>query len=215
MPSFKDIKTKVKAGVKAGVQKAQATVKTKWDYEKTLSKVKDRKNFEIDKQGRFAARGFQIALSLVSYYWLGVQNSEFMTMHAVGQVQSAMIFFAVVSPVISAFLIIVYVTPWFSHAWTSRRILSVETFCDLFMTLGWISGFMAELIAVQGACSLGWHPGCTNFNWLMAWLFFLFLSWGAGFFFDCTAWWRGVFSGDEIESDVLMDVRRTTRASRY
>ena len=102
--------------------------------------------------------------------------------------------------------------PWFGKNWTSRRILFIESFCDLFMTIGWISGFIAELAAVKGGCAPAVAiDGCPNFNWLVAWLFFLFLSWGAGIFFDCTAWYNGVFSGNDIDADVLLDVRRTTR----
>ncbi|KAL2915344.1 hypothetical protein HK105_205209 [Polyrhizophydium stewartii] len=205
MPSFKEIKSKISKGAK------NTGTAIKWNFESTITKLRDRTNFQIEKQGRYAARCFQVLLALVSYYWLGSQNADFLTKYNLGSVHGAMLFFAIVSPVISGCMIAIYMLPWFSHAWTSRRILSVETFCDLFMSLGWISGFIVELSAVRGACSIGWLDGCTNFNWLMSWLFFLFVSWSAGLVFDCTAWYRGVCAADEIESDVLLDVRRTTR----
>ena len=58
---------------------------TKWDYEGTLRKVKDTSNFEIDKQGRFAARFFQCVLSVISYYFLGSQVQTFLKTFNLGQ----------------------------------------------------------------------------------------------------------------------------------
>ncbi|EGF82353.1 hypothetical protein BATDEDRAFT_34377 [Batrachochytrium dendrobatidis JAM81] len=205
MPSFKDMKSKVASKAKS------ASNVVKWNLEASITKYRDHKNFTIDKQGRYSARCFQIMLALVSYYWIGSQDIGLVASKNLGGVNSAMLIFAICSPVVSGLLIAVYVSPWFSHSWTSRRILTIETIADAIMTLGWIFGFIIELVNVQGACTGASLPGCTNFNWLMAWLFFLFVSWGAGFFFDCTAWHRGVLASDEIESDVLMDVRRTTR----
>ncbi|KAJ3252525.1 hypothetical protein HK103_001426 [Boothiomyces macroporosus] len=187
----------------------------KWDYEQTLRKVKDTANFEIDKSGRFAGRFFQIALSLISYYWLGAQNSVLVAKYGLASTNNAMIFFAIISPIVSGLLIAVYITPWFGKNWTSRRILSIETFFDLFMMMGWICGFGVELTSVGTGCSLQtWIDGCTSFNWLAAWLFFLFVAWAAGLFFDCTAWYRGVFAGNEIDADVLLDIRRSGRQTR-
>ncbi|KAJ2998034.1 hypothetical protein HDV02_004945 [Globomyces sp. JEL0801] len=180
----------------------------KWDYEGTLHT----KNFEIQKNGRFSARFFQIALAMISYYWLGSQNPAFTQKYELTAVIGSMTFFAIASPAISAALIAVYITPWFGKNWTSRRILLIETFCDLFITIGWIAGFFTLLSSVTTGCSpANWIVGCTNFNWMAAWVFFLFLSWAIGLFFDGTAWYRGVFSQEEIGSDVLLDIRRTTR----
>ena len=67
MPSLKQ---KVSSGFKSA---------TKWDYEATLKKVKDKANFDIDKQGRFAARFFQGALAVISYYWLASQEGLLVT----------------------------------------------------------------------------------------------------------------------------------------
>jgi hypothetical protein len=120
--------------------------------------------------------------------------------------------FAVLSPVISGGLIAMYIFPWFSKAWTSRRILSTETFLDVFMMLGMFIIFFVELSAVDGACDIN-VVGCPTFNWLLTWLFFHSASWAAGFYFDCTAWYRALYSGHEIDSEMLMDIRKTTRGS--
>jgi hypothetical protein len=56
------------------------SLQKKWDFQKTVTKYKDTRNFEIDKNGRFAARFFQIALAVFSYYWLSVQNAELVKM---------------------------------------------------------------------------------------------------------------------------------------
>jgi hypothetical protein len=195
---------------------------TKWDYENSLRKVKDTKNFEIDKAGRFAARFFQMALALISYYWLAAQNQTFLKNSGIAGVVSSMMyvslirFFAIVSPVISGLNIAVYITPWFGKNWTSRRILAIETFSDLFMTVGWIAGFIALLNGVTFNCAPGgaMPTGCVEFNWLAAWLFFLFLAWFTGLIFDIFAWKKGVFDAGEIDDEVLLDVRRATRSSR-
>jgi hypothetical protein len=65
---------------------------TKWDYESTLRKVKDTKNFEIDKSGRFAARFFQMTLALISYYWLAAQNQPFAQRFGIAGTISSMTF---------------------------------------------------------------------------------------------------------------------------
>jgi hypothetical protein len=86
------------------------------------------------------------------------------------------------------------------------------------MTVGWISGFIAELAAVKGGCSIESvyaAQGCTNFNWLVSWLFFLFVSWLAGLYFDFTAWRQGVFNNNELDDNVLLDIRRQTRSNRF
>ncbi|KAH6572204.1 hypothetical protein BASA61_008944 [Batrachochytrium salamandrivorans] len=208
MPSFKEIKSKVVSKAKV------ATTAVKWNLEASITKYRDKKNFAVDKQGRYAGRCFQVMLAVVSYYWIGSQDRDFVAHNHLGSVNAAMLAFAIASPIVSGLLVAVYISPWFSHSWTSRRILTIETLADAIMTLGWLSGFCVELVTIRGTCSIEWTTGCTNFNWLMSWLFFLFISWGAGLFFDYTAWYRGVFAADEIESDVLMDVRRTTRG-RY
>ena len=51
------------------------SIAKKWDFNKTVQKVKDTKNFEIEKSGRFAARFFQVALAVISYYFIAAQNS--------------------------------------------------------------------------------------------------------------------------------------------
>ena len=117
--------------------------------------------------------------------------------------------FSVLSPITSGCLIAIYLTPWFGKNWTSRRILSIETFCDFCFTIGWLAGFIALVVKGSG-CNA---EGCVTYSWLAAWVFFLLLSWTAGLFFDATAWRRGVFSENEIDDAVLMDVRRATRGT--
>jgi hypothetical protein len=94
----------------------------------------------------------------------------------------------------------------------------IETFSDFFMSVGWIAGFIALLNNVRTGCSVdttGFNAqACTNFNWLVAWLFFLFVAWTAGLVFDILSWKKGVCDVGEIDSDVLLDVRRATRSSR-
>jgi hypothetical protein len=120
----------------------------------------------------------------------------------------------VVSPIISGFNVAVYLTRWIGKNWTSRRILSIETFCDLLMTTGWLAGFIALLAEVKTGCSLEqWTEGCVNFNWLVAWLFFLFVSWFAGLIFDIIAWRKGVCSPQEIDNEILLDIRRSARTT--
>lgn len=78
--SFKEVQTKMKGA-------------TKWDYQGTLRKVKDTSNFEIDKAGRFSARFFQIALALISYYWIAqmANETDFLSTVNIGATNGAML----------------------------------------------------------------------------------------------------------------------------
>ncbi|KAJ3059010.1 hypothetical protein HK102_010203, partial [Quaeritorhiza haematococci] len=96
----------------------------------SLRKAKDTKNFTIDKAGRFSSRFFQAICAFACWYFLARQDAAILTNQGVPQYINAMLFFAITSPVISAFLVIVYITPWFSKAWTSRRIITIETTFD-------------------------------------------------------------------------------------
>lgn len=106
-----------------------------------------------------------------------------------------------------------YVFPWFSHSWTSRRILAIETFLDLFMALAMFSVFFVDLTLIGGQCDQN-VLGCGTFTWLLTWLFFHAASWFAGLVFDGTAWHRGLSTSQEIDGDILLDIRRTTRSHR-
>ena len=184
-----------------------------WNLKSTLQKVKDTRNFTVDKTGRFSARFFQIALACFSWYFLSSQDAKIAEKYNIKSITDAMWFFAVTSPIVSIFLVVVYITPWFSHAWTSRRILFVETFCDFFMSLGWLAGFISLVAVVQGKCvpTPGSDNNCVIFNWLVSWLFFSWLAFLAGLFFDGYSLYKGIWAPNDIESEILLDVRRTTR----
>jgi hypothetical protein len=66
-------------------------VAKKWDFQKTVSKVKDTKNFEIQKTGRFAARFFQGATALIMYYFIAGLIPAFTAKYSLGQVNAALL----------------------------------------------------------------------------------------------------------------------------
>jgi hypothetical protein len=70
------------------------SVLKKWDYQKSISKFKDTKNFEIQKQGRFAARFFQMTLAIILYYWIAVQKQSLVDHFQLGQVNGAIYTFS-------------------------------------------------------------------------------------------------------------------------
>jgi hypothetical protein len=110
-----------------------------------------------------------------------------------------------------------YIFPWFSKSWTSRRILTVETLIDVTMTLGWLGVLINFATTVGGQCSSysTQLKGCVQFNWLCVWIFFLFCAWGSGIYFDITAWRRGLNGSSEIDTEIMLDIRKATRGNRF
>ncbi|KAJ3267468.1 hypothetical protein HK104_005866 [Borealophlyctis nickersoniae] len=183
----------------------------KWDIRQSLMKARDTRNFVIEKPGRFGARFFQIFCSVASWYFLGKQDDTLITPHGLWPTFHAMTFFAIISPIISALLIAVHIFPWFSKSWTSRRIMILETISDFFIGLGWFGGFVAGLSKMNGDCPPNASSACNLFNWALAWFFFSFLFFGAGFVFDVRTWYKAIWAPQEIDAEVLLDVRRSTR----
>lgn len=194
-------------------------VRKKWNLKQTLQSVRDTRNFSVDKTARFSGRFFQIALAVFAWYFLGSQDGAVIAKYGIVVVINWMWFFAIASPVVSAFLVVVYVTPWFSHSWTSRRILIVESSLDFLMALGWLAGFVAMLVAVNGACippaaTPTTTPNCVNFNWLVSWLFLSFVAFSFGLGVDIWALYKGMCAKDDIEGEILLDIRRTARLNK-
>ncbi|KAJ3057005.1 hypothetical protein HK097_001489 [Rhizophlyctis rosea] len=187
----------------------------KWDLKGSLIKARDTRNFTIEKPGRFGARFFQIFCALGAWYFLAQQDDALITAQG-GHLRQTIkaIFFAIVSPIISGLLIAVYLLPVFLKKWTSRRILIIETACDFIITLCWFAGFIASLSQMKGECPPAKSPECDRFNWAVAWFFFSFAFFAAGLTFDVRTWYKAVFEPQEVDAEVLLDIRRTTRG-RY
>jgi hypothetical protein len=186
-------------------------VKKKLNLSETLKRVKDTKNFPVEKTARFAGRFFQIALAIFAWYFLSSQEQSIIEKYSLTKLVTAMWFFAITSPMVSGFLIAVYSLSWFSHSWNSRRILFIELSLDLFMTLGWLCGFVIMIIATDGDCKQVSGTSCTNFNWLVAWCFLSFFAFFYGLCLDIISLYRGLWGSNDIEAEILLDVRRTTR----
>ena len=120
-------------------------------------------------------------------------------------------FFAVTSPIVSIFLVVVYLTPWFSHSWTSRRILLIETSLDFMMFIGWMGGFIGSVVLVNGRCIAPPAATCTQYNWLISWLFFSAIAFFYALGIDFWSLYKGIYAPADIEHEILLDVRRTTR----
>ena len=187
----------------------------KWDFEERLRGARDTTHFTIEKKTRFAARFFQIILTVLAYVFYGnlirpLSNSQGENLMPV--ILSTLI----ITPFLAGFNVMLYVASFFGKKWTSRRVLAFETLIDL----GVVCTFMAHGIMLAQAyepmclAAGSTYPGCASLNLFVFWLFFLMIAWMVGFAFDCIAWYRGVFKKQEVSNDVLMDVRRVTR-SRY
>ena len=190
-------------------------VRKKWNLKQTLQNVRDTRNFTVEKTGRFAGRFFQVALAVFCWYFLGSQDQKVVTSYGMNGLMSTMWFFAVLTPLVSSFLVVVYVSPWFSHGWTSRRILIVESTFDFLMTVGWLSGFITSLVIVKGQCvppETG--TSCINFNWAVSWFFFLTTAFLFNLGLDIWALYSGLCGRQDVEGEVLLDVRRTTRLNK-
>ncbi|KAJ3045680.1 hypothetical protein HDV00_007806 [Rhizophlyctis rosea] len=186
----------------------------KWDLKGSLIKARDTRNFTIEKPGRFGARFFQIFCALAAWYFLAQQDDTILTALNLRPTIKAMYFFAIVSPILSVLLILVYVLPIFLKKWTSRRILIIETLLDFLLTICWLAGFIASLVLMGGQCPPATSSACDRFNWAVAWFFFSFMFYSAGLVFDVRTWYQAVFAPQDIDAEVLLDVRRTTRG-RY
>jgi hypothetical protein len=186
-------------------------VKQKLKLSETLKRVKDTKNFPVEKTARFAGRFFQIALAIFAWYFLSSQAQPIVVHYNLTPVINAMWFFAIISPMVSGFLIAIYYFSWFSKSWTSRRILCMELSCDSFMTMGWLCGFVLMIIATSGNCQPLPDATCTNFNWLVAWCFLSFIAFFYGLGIDIVSLYRGIWGSNAVEAEILLDVRRTTR----
>lgn len=186
-------------------------VRKKLNLRDTLKKVKDTRNFPVEKTARFSGRFFQIALAVFAWYFLGSQFQSIIVFYNLTPVINAMWFFAVASPIVSGFLTALYMMPWFSQSWTARKILFIELFSDFVMALGWLAGFTLMIIATDGNCVQVAEATCTNFNWLVAWCFLSFLAFSYGFALDIISLYKGIYGSNDIEAEILLDVRRTTR----
>ena len=186
-------------------------VRKKWNLKSTLQKVKDTKNFTIEKTTRFSGRFVQIALAVFSWYFLGSQDASVLDKYSLKPLTNAMWFFSICSPIVSGFLVVVYITPWFSHGWTSRRILFIETFLDFCMSVVWMTAFGVSIAAVSGYCDAPAGGSCINFNWLMSWYFLSSVGFLYGLGCDFYSLYLGLCAKEDIEQEILLDVRRTTR----
>jgi hypothetical protein len=184
----------------------------KWNFDRTLVKAKDTKNFRIEKKRRFGARFFQIVLAAMSYIWLSNQNRDLISKLGLGDKIGAFTAFAVISPIISIFCVLLHVLPWFGSKWTSRRILLAESFGDLFMSFGWLCCFGVIITQSGTGCVTAAVEGCANINLLIAWAFFLFISWLMGFVFDIVSWYQALYGEESIDPNIAMELRKATRS---
>lgn len=189
----------------------------------SLRGVKDTKHFEIDKTGRFAARGFQMLLCFVLYYFLVIVGESttkdktkiYLTQSSVNFTW----FLAIASPIASAAGVLLYVTPMLFKSFSSRRILLIEAVADMFFGFMWVSIFIANAAAAGSNCSCLTSSTCTDMvrglcvqtNWLVAFNFFIACAWVASVVFDALSFWKGVVSKEEVDPETLLEVHRSAR----
>jgi hypothetical protein len=118
-------------------------------------------------------------------------------------------------------LILLYALPWMSDSWTPRRILWLETLADCALLVPWLVAFSVTLGRMQGHCLSASVTGaqggntemaCTNFNWMCTWFFLTAFAYGMGAFFDAASWYKALFAEQEVDSRIMMDIRRSTRS---
>lgn len=86
------------------------------------------------------------------------------------------------------------------------------------MFIGWMGGFIGSVVLVNGRCvappatkSGDPIPTCTQYNWLISWLFFSGLAFLYALGIDFWSLYKGIYAPADIEHEILLDVRRTTR----
>ena len=183
----------------------------KWDFEERLRGARDTTHFDIEKKTRFAARFFQIILTILAYIFYGN-----VTWHpTMDEVKGVILSTLIVTPFLTGFNVLLYAASFFGKKWTSRRVLAVETLIDLGVVCTFLSHGVMLAKKNYDLCnpeSTWGYTQCGSLNLFVFWLFFLMVAWMLAFWFDCVAWYRGVFKKPEINNDVLMDVRRVTRS---
>ena len=203
--------------IKAQAAPAAAAAKParpqKWDFEERLRGARDTTHFNIEKKTRFAARFFQMVLTVLAYIFYGNLVRPMLDTDIENSTMPWILSTLIITPFLAGFNLMLYVASIFGKKWTSRRVLAFETFIDLgvvitFMVHGIMLAQGYKRICIDAAI----YTGCGTLNLFVFWLFFLMVAWMVGFAFDCIAWYRGVFKKQEVSNDVLMDVRRVTRS---
>jgi hypothetical protein len=197
------------------------------DLRNSLRRVKDTRNFQIDKMGRFANRFFQVILCFIMWYFisqLGASASK--NLNAVYLTPSALNLFwflTIMGPIVSVWNAAMYMAPWFSKAWSSRRIIIVEGVGDACFSVIWTIAFVYGATIAGKNCSCAVTRSCLlsdvmavcdKTNWLIAFSCFISVSWIAALVYDVHAFYKGVIKTEDIDPETLLEVHRSARMGR-
>ncbi|RKP00230.1 hypothetical protein CXG81DRAFT_13471 [Caulochytrium protostelioides] len=178
----------------------------------------ENKNFYIPKQARFTARFFQAATNFGAMFFLAKLFNEeaFLSEHGVTSTVNSMLIMSVLTPLCVGFCVAIYIWSVFTKAWSSRRILTAETILDFLQLLVWGFGFLAGIIQMGKGCpaSFSTTTPCPLYNWFLAWAGFTTAGFLVGFVLDCKTWHTVLFAERELDSELLLDINRTTRMNR-
>lgn len=192
------------------------------DLRNSIRRVKDTKNFEIDKLWRFSSRGFSILLSFIMWYFLSelnsAKNQTDSTVYMSREALNMFWFLTIGGPIISVWNIAIYLAPFLTKAWSSRKILIIESVSDVLMSLFWMGTFVYAAGQAIHTCTCP-QTGCTDIvkkicdktNWLVAFAFFATLSWTISLIYDIISFYKGVFQREEVDPETLLEVQRTAR----
>ena len=177
------------------------------DLRETLRSAKDTKNFDIDKGTRFAARFFQFILAIMVLAFAGsISNDMF------GSWSSFIMFLAVTGLLATTWNVIVYALPWLFKAWSSRRIILVETFFDCFYVTLWIVCAIGTATVVGANALLDENQiDIGRCRWLVVFCFLLLITWIVNFALDVWAIYKGMMKSADVDPEALLEIRRSAR----
>ncbi|KAI9209740.1 uncharacterized protein BJ171DRAFT_609020 [Polychytrium aggregatum] len=176
-------------------------------------RFRDTKNFPIEKKMRFSGRFFQIVLSAFAYYWLASQDSALMTKYGLFGVIGYSWFLNLACPCVAGLLILQHFAGAIISAWTSRKMMVLETLCDVTIMALWLFCIIAAGILMGPNCPPGTSHACDCFNWVLATEIMSWIAWTYGVVLDFVLWYKVLWGGMEEIDDMEMNraLRQTAR----
>ncbi|KAI8822990.1 uncharacterized protein EV422DRAFT_618702 [Fimicolochytrium jonesii] len=183
------------------------------------------KNFQIEKQARFAYRFFEIIVSFASWFFIGkLHNEELIKEKELWPAVQYLWFLAVVSPMLAGVLIGQYFVSAIVKSWSSLKVLAIELLIDFTVFFLWLIcvGYLGSQMGMS--CKPGDQElsQCTNFNWTLAWSSFNVIFWFLSMVWDIKGFLKGVWgwggeqlSDREVDAEIRRMSRNQSRGSRW
>ena len=160
------------------------------------------KNFVVPKAGRYSARFFQVVTAILAASFCANISDDFYASTSTYDLSNWIWLFAVMSPILSIFLVGIYAFSWLGKSFTSKKILLIEGACDATACIIWLSLLIAAGVRMGDACPPLKNASCDKYNWMLTWMAVTSVSWLLGLIFDVSAYAQGVWGYGERLDDI-------------